>query len=76
MKEGTQTKKKKIRSREDLAVDIVVWVCLIVVLVLTAYPFWYVVVASFSDGYDFMRGGVYLWPRLFTLDNYKNLLSL
>jgi len=58
-----------------LAVDIVVWFCLIIVLLITAYPFWYVVVASFSDGYDFMRGGVYLWPRIFTLDNYKNLLG-
>ena len=58
-----------------MAVDIVVWFCLIIVLLITAYPFWYVVVASFSDGYDFMRGGVYLWPRIFTLDNYKNLLG-
>ena len=68
-----KTKKKK--SREDRIVDAVVWICLIIVLLLTAYPFYYVVVASFSDGYDFMRGGVYLWPRVFTLDNYKNLLG-
>lgn len=75
MRESKQMNKRKIRSREDLAVDIVVWFCLIIVLLITAYPFWYVVVASFSDGYDFMRGGVYLWPRIFTLDNYKNLLG-
>ena len=64
-----KTKKKK--SREDRIVDAVVWICLIIVLLLTAYPFYYVVVASFSDGYDFMRGGVYLWPRVFTLDNLR-----
>ena len=60
MKESKQVKKRKRSSKEDLVVDIVVWGCLIIVLLITAYPFWYVVVASFSDGYDFMRGGVYL----------------
>ena len=36
----------------------------------TFYPFWYVLVASFNQGRDFTRGGVYLWPRAFTLENY------
>jgi putative aldouronate transport system permease protein len=37
---------------------------------ITLYPFWYVFVASFNVGSDFMRGGVYFWPRAFTLENY------
>jgi putative aldouronate transport system permease protein len=37
---------------------------------ITLYPFWYVLVASFNVGSDFTRGGVYLWPRAFTLENY------
>ena len=37
---------------------------------LTFYPFWYVLIASFNTGRDFMRGGVWLWPREFTLENY------
>jgi putative aldouronate transport system permease protein len=36
----------------------------------TLYPFWYVLVASFNVGSDFTRGGVYFWPRAFTLENY------
>lgn len=55
--------------------DIFVWVILILVVFVTAYPFYYVLVASFSNGYDFMRGGVYFWPRVFTLENYESLLS-
>lgn len=35
------------------------------------YPFWYVLIASLNTGRDFMRGGVWLWPRDFTLENYK-----
>lgn len=34
------------------------------------YPFWTVVVAAFSDGNDYLRGGVYLWPRKVTFDNF------
>ncbi|MDR2178034.1 MAG: carbohydrate ABC transporter permease [Treponema sp.] len=37
---------------------------------ITLYPFWYVLVASFNVGSDFTRGGVYFWPRAFTLENY------
>jgi putative aldouronate transport system permease protein len=37
----------------------------------TFYPFWYVLVASFNTGSDFTKGGVYLWPRVFTLENYE-----
>lgn len=37
----------------------------------TLYPFWYVLVASFNTGRDFTKGGVYFWPRAFTLENYK-----
>ena len=36
----------------------------------TFYPFWYVLVASFNTGRDFLKGGVLLYPRQFTLENY------
>lgn len=39
--------------------------------VATFYPFWYVLIASFNTGRDFMRGGVWLFPREFTLENYQ-----
>lgn len=37
---------------------------------ITFYPFWYVLIASFNTGRDFIRGGVWLYPREFTLENY------
>lgn len=36
----------------------------------TFYPFWYVLVASLNQGRDFTKGGVWLLPRAFTLENY------
>jgi putative aldouronate transport system permease protein len=37
----------------------------------TLYPFIYFLALSFNDGYDAMRGGIYFFPRTFTLDNYN-----
>jgi putative aldouronate transport system permease protein len=41
----------------------------------TLYPFWYVLIASFNTGSDFTKGGVYLWPRAFTLENYEKAFT-
>ncbi len=39
---------------------------------ITLYPFWYVLIASLNTGRDFARGGVYFWPREFTLENFMH----
>ncbi|MDR2932079.1 MAG: carbohydrate ABC transporter permease [Oscillospiraceae bacterium] len=58
------------KTSEDWIVDIVTWGILLIILFITLYPFYYILVASFNDGNDLTRGGVYFWPRKFTLDNY------
>lgn len=42
---------------------------------ITLYPIWYVLVNSLNDGVDAMRGGIYWWPRDFSLENYKAVFS-
>lgn len=44
---------------------------LVLFAITTVYPFLYFIACSFNDGNDLMRGGVYLFPRVFTLENYK-----
>lgn len=65
----------KRKFSEDKAVDIVVYILLGLVGIVTLYPFYYTIVCSFNDGLDLMKGGVYLWPRKFTLANYKLFLE-
>lgn len=48
---------------------------MLILIVLTLYPFWYSIIGSFNTGTDYARGGVYLWTRDFTLSNYKALFS-
>lgn len=40
-----------------------------------AYPLWYILILSFNEGKDASLGGIYWWPRAFTLDNYQVILS-
>jgi putative aldouronate transport system permease protein len=42
---------------------------------ITLYPIWYVLVNSFNDGQDAMRGGIYWLPRVFSIDNYKAVFA-
>ncbi|MGG4343519.1 carbohydrate ABC transporter permease [Paenibacillus lautus] len=39
------------------------------------YPFIYFLALSFNDGYDAMKGGIYFFPRVFTLENYAKAFS-
>ena len=39
------------------------------------YPFWSQLVVSLNEGADAMRGGLYFWPRKFTLENYEYMFS-
>lgn len=39
------------------------------------YPFWNQLVVSFNEGIDTARGGLYFWPRKFTLDNYLYMFN-
>jgi putative aldouronate transport system permease protein len=41
----------------------------------TLYPFIYVLIYSLNEGQDAVRGGIYLWPRKFTLYNYRYVLT-
>ncbi|RXZ83017.1 carbohydrate ABC transporter permease [Paenibacillaceae bacterium] len=49
----------------------VIYILLIVLGLVTLYPFWNTLVISFNVGADTAIGGVTFWPREFTLENYN-----
>lgn len=59
------------RSREDKIFNIVASILCIVIFIITVYPIWYCLIYSFNEGADAAKGGIYFWPREFTLENYK-----
>lgn len=68
---STQKRSNKVQvSNGYKAFTVFNYIFLIFLGIATFYPFWYVLVASLNTGRDFMRGGVWLFPREFTLENY------
>lgn len=62
-------------SWEDKIFDSVNIFALTIIGIVTTYPFYYLVIMSFNNGLDSVVGGIYFWPRQFTLENYATFLN-
>ena len=70
------TKKKDLSTgMSERTSDIILVAICAVVLVIVAYPLYYVLVASFSDPYEVYAGKTFLLPSSFTLDGYKAVFA-
>ncbi|WP_418746732.1 carbohydrate ABC transporter permease [Frisingicoccus sp.] len=67
--------KKKSTGISDRTSDIILVAICLIVLLIVAYPLYYVLVASFSDPYDVYAGKTFLLPSGFTLDGYKAVFA-
>lgn len=74
---SVKPKRPKIgaKSPQDLIFDIFVYVFIGIVTIATLYPFLNVLAISFNDSVDTVRGGISIFPRQFTLENYKLIFS-
>lgn len=48
---------------------------MILIIVVMLFPYLNVIAKAFNEGVDTARGGITLWPRKFTLDNMKTILT-
>lgn len=48
---------------------------MLLIIFITLYPIWFVLVNSLNEGMDGMRGGIYWWPRIFSFENYKAVFA-
>ena len=55
--------------------DIMIGILMLVICFVSLYPVWYTVVISFNDSGDALRGGIYWWPRKFSLESYKTVFQ-
>lgn len=65
---------KKKRKKIEVF-DIVLTIIMCFIIVITLYPFLNVLAVSLNDATDTVKGGIYIWPREFTLANYKQVFS-
>ncbi len=67
--------KRNRRTTSEYIFDNLNLFIMLVICFLTLYPIWYVIVNSLNEGMDAMKGGIYWWPREFTLSNYKAVFA-
>lgn len=75
MTAATLKKVKKPGQKRDIVFPIVNGIILCVLMLVTLYPVLNTVAISFNDGTDAVRGGIGIWPRVFSTEAYKSLLS-
>lgn len=66
---------KKSYKKSDILFNILNYTFMICMVILTLYPFINTIAVSFNPGLDSVRGGIYLWPRKWTLENYKAVFA-
>ncbi len=66
---------KKKKSLADRIFVTCNTIFMILFVVITLYPVLNTLAVSFNDGTDALRGGIYLWPRKWTLKNYTTVLQ-
>lgn len=59
----------------EVIFDVCNCVLMAVILFITIYPIWYVLVGSLNEGNDFLKGGIYFFPRKFTFENYIEVFN-
>jgi putative aldouronate transport system permease protein len=70
-----QKKVYRKRKLSDRLFDVAIYGIAILMILLIVYPLWFVIIASFSDPAIVANGQVWLWPKHFVLDGYKELLK-
>ena len=66
---------KRPKKQRGVVFPIVNTVILVILCFVTLYPVINTVAYSFNDGTDALRGGIGLWPRVFSTKSYTSILS-
>ncbi len=75
IKEKAQRTTLKRISGADLAFRIFNTLFMVIFVIITLYPVLNTLAISLNDGTDALRGGIHLFPRVFTWKNYTTVLQ-
>lgn len=68
--------KNKIKTnRVDSFIQVLIYIIIIAICLIILLPCLNVVALAFNDGKDAARGGIWFWPREFTLENFKEVFK-
>ena len=76
MSQNQTSRGNKIKvNKVDTFIQILIYLIVILFCLAILLPCLNVLVLSFNDGKDAARGGIWFWPRVFTLDNFKEVFK-
>ena len=55
--------------------DLLFYIISVLIIIIIAYPLWFVIIASFSNPVDITNGEVWFWPKKFDLGGYRELFK-
>lgn len=63
------------KSLGDKIIDWVIIFFMILIIIVMVFPIWNTLVISFNEARDSVKGGIYLWPRVWSLYNYESIFK-
>lgn len=63
------------KLKRKTAGDYIITILMVLICFIAIYPIWYTLIISFNSSEDTLRGGVYFWPRKFSLQSYKTVFQ-
>lgn len=63
----------KKTSKGDITFDVIKIIFLGTIAFVTLFPFINIVAISLNDARDAIRGGIFLWPRVFSTESYREV---
>lgn len=63
------------RSVGDKIIDAIIVFFMLLVIIAMLYPMWNTLAVSLNDARDSIKGGIYLWPRKWSLYNYQSIFK-
>lgn len=55
--------------------DLFLTVIMVLICFVCLYPVWYTIIISFNDSTDAMSGGIYWFPRKFSIESYRTVFQ-
>lgn len=73
---AVKTGSRRKKSRGEAVFDAFNVLLTVIAFFLFIYPFWNQLILSFNVGTDAVKGGIFFWPREFTLSNYEYVFAV
>lgn len=70
-----KTKRRIKRSPGEQLLQAIIYLIIIGICLIIVLPCLNVLALSFNDGADAAKGGIYFWPRQFTMKNYQEVFK-